>query len=108
MTGSKQPPLHAIALNIFTLCLSHQIYLELEWISRGEMNRLICDFDKWLNPLMFAELDYEWGLHTINGFADMHNVQLDCFNSRLGQWQWMPSLVIGVGKFIGCAPTMPY
>ena len=88
LTGSRQPPLHAIALNIFTLCLSHQIHLEPEWIPRGENEQAdfisrILDFDDWmLDPVMFAELDHEWGPHTIDRFADMHNAQLDRFNSR--------------------------
>ena len=43
----------------------------------------IFDFDDWmLDPVTFTELDHEWGPHTIDRFADMHNTQLDRFNLR--------------------------
>ena len=63
--------------------LSHQIHLEPEWIPRGQNEQAdfisrILDFDNWmLDPLMFAELDHEWGPQTIDRFADMYNAQLD-------------------------------
>ena len=41
------------------------------------------DHDDWrLNPAVFKELDIEWGPHSIDRFADMHNHQVQRFNSR--------------------------
>ena len=39
-----------------------------------------------LNPAVFQELEVMWGPHTIDRFADMHNRQLERFNSRY----WSP------------------
>ena len=35
-TGSRQPQLQALALNVFTVCMTNQIRLEPEWIPRSE------------------------------------------------------------------------
>lgn len=43
----------------------------------------IVDYNDWqLNPALFWQLDLLWGLHTVDRFADNHNVQLACFDSR--------------------------
>ena len=88
MVGSKKDELHAIALKIFALAVQHCIRLEPEWIPR-ELNEKadylsrIVDLDDWfLNPAIFAELDSQWGPHTIDRFASFSNTQLPRFNSR--------------------------
>ena len=35
----------------------------------------ILDFDDWM-LVMFAELDHEWGPHTIDRFVDVHKAEL--------------------------------
>ena len=39
-----------------------------------------------LNPAVFQELEVMWGPHTIDRFVDVHNRQLERFNSRY----WSP------------------
>ena len=91
-TGSKRPQLHTIALNVFNICLYHQIHLEPEWIPRNENEQAdyisrIIDLDDWmLDPQVFPELDVRWGPHTVDRFADVYNKQLSRFNSRF----WSP------------------
>ena len=86
--GSRQANLQTLALNIFTLCMANQIRLEPEWIPRKENEQAdfiskIIDYDDWmLDPVVFAELDCDWGPHDVDRFADVHNKQLKCFNSR--------------------------
>ena len=86
--GSRQANLQTLALNIFTLCMANQIRLEPEWIPRKENEQAdfiskIIDYDDWmLDPIIFAELDCDWGPHDVNRFADVHNKQLKRFNSR--------------------------
>lgn len=91
-TGSRRPQLHALALNIFTICVANQIRLEPEWIPRSENEQAdfisrIEDYDDWmLDPKEFASIDNLWGPHTIDRFADVYNRQTDRFNSRF----WNP------------------
>ena len=68
--------------------MNNQIRLEPEWIPREEnefadyLSRVF-DYDDWmLNPAVFQELEVMWGPHTINRFTDVHNRQLERFNSR--------------------------
>ena len=82
-TGSKQPNLQALAINTFSSCLSHHIKFEPEQILRGENEQAdqIIDYDDWmLDPVVSAKLDNEWGSHSIDRFADVHNRQLEHFN----------------------------
>lgn len=45
------------------------------------------DKDDWkINPIVFQELDFWWGPHTVDRFADHLNTQLLRFNSRY----WCP------------------
>ena len=86
--GSRKAILQVEALAIFGVCVSSCIRLEPEWIPREEnekadfISRLV-DHDDWrLNPAVFRELDRKWGPHSIDRFADMHNHQVQRFNSR--------------------------
>ena len=86
--GSKKPLLQVEALAIFAVCVNDCIRIEPEWIPREEnekadyISRLV-DHDDWkINPVIFEELDRKWGPHTVDRFADMHNCQIDRFNSR--------------------------
>ena len=89
---SGKPALQREALAIFAVCVAECIRLEPEWIPRESnekadyISRLV-DHDDWkLNPIIFKELDTRWGPHTVDRFADMHNYQLQRFNSRF----WNP------------------
>ena len=86
--GSRQPQLQEVALKIFSLTIHCQIRLEPEWVPREEneqadyLSRII-DLDDWfLDPAIFAQLDAQWGPHSVDWFADSYNKQLDRFNSR--------------------------
>ena len=66
--------------------------MEPEWIPR-EQNKLadylsqLVEYNDWmLNPEVFSALDAEWGLHTVDRFANSVNNQLVRFNS----WYWEP------------------
>ena len=90
--GSRKPTLQEEALAIFATGVNNQIRLEPECIPREEnefadyFSRVV-DYDDWmLNPIVFHELDIMWGPHTIDRFADVHNRQLERFNSRY----WSP------------------
>ena len=91
-TGSRRPQLQALAFNVFSICVANQIRLEPEWIPRGlneqaDFISRIEDFDDWkLDPREFTKIDVLWGPHTIDRFADVHNKQLERFNSRF----WNP------------------
>ena len=72
---------------IFATGVNNQIRLEPEWVPREEnefadyLSRIV-DHDDWmLNPVVFQELHVMWGPHTIDRFADVHNRQLERFNS---------------------------
>ena len=76
------------AVRVFELCVTSQIHLEPEWIPR-EKNQLadylsrIIDYDDWyLDPSMFVRLDYLWGPHSVDRFANHLNTHLPRFNSR--------------------------
>ena len=78
--GSRQLALHTEALGIFAACLSNNIRIELEWISRDE-NELanyyscIVDYDGYmLHPALFQWLDSIWGPHTVDRFASQTNI----------------------------------
>ena len=86
--GSRLPELQVLALSIFRTAFANNIYLEPEWLPReenqvaDEFSRII-DVDDWMiNPSIFAWVDYFWGPHTVDRFANCHNAQLDRFNSR--------------------------
>ena len=62
--------------------------MEPEWIPRAEneiadyISRIV-DYDDWsLNPIVFNELDRQWGPHTVDRFANGCNNQVPRFNAR--------------------------
>ena len=72
LVGSRKEHLQLEVLKVFSLCVSHGIHLEPEWIPRKE-NELadyisrIVDSDDWqLEPILFAWLDNVWGPHTVD------------------------------------------
>ena len=84
---SRRPQLQEVAIRIFSLTIQCQIRLEPEWVPREQneqadyLSRII-DLDDWLlNPEIFAQLDAQWGPHTIDRFASCDNRQLPRFNS---------------------------
>ena len=86
--GSRTKELHAVALRIFSLAVQYGIKLEPEWIPRelnakaDQLSRIV-DLDDWfLNPVVFSQLDKQWGPHTIDRFASHANTQLQRFNSH--------------------------
>ena len=90
--GSGKRHLQNETLNIFYICSSPGITIEPAWIPRSENDRAdylskIVDKDDWLiNPSIFRWLDYMWGAHSIDRFADEHNHQLPRFDSKF----WHP------------------
>ena len=87
--GSRLPELQKIAVDIFQLCLIHDISIEPPWIIRSvnhftdALSKTV-DLDDWqLNPQVFLMLlNKEWGPFTIDRFASSSNTQLIRFNSR--------------------------
>ena len=70
--GSRLPELQKIAVDIFQLCLIHDITIESQWIPRS-VNHVadalskIVDLDDWqLNPRIFQMLNKQWGPITID------------------------------------------
>ena len=90
--GSKKPHLHALAIKVFSLLVQNHIKIEPEWIPRDLNERAdslsrIIDYDDWmLNPVVFAQIESLWGLHSIDRFASGQNRQISRFNSRC----WSP------------------
>ena len=86
--GSRKPILQGEALAIFSTGVNNQIRLEPEWIPREEnefanyLSRIVNHDDWMLNPVVFQDLDVMWGPHTIDRFADVHNRQLERFDSQ--------------------------
>ena len=91
--GSRKPILQEETFAIFTTGVNNQIRQEPEWIPREEnefadyLSRIV-DHDDWmLNPAVFQELKCYVGPHTIDRCADVHNRQLERFNSQyLNPW----------------------
>ena len=85
--GSGKGHLQAEAVKIFTLCRSHALCIEPEWIPREQneiadyLSRTV-DCDDWfINPLVFKQIELLWGPHTVDRFASHLNAQLPRFNS---------------------------
>ena len=94
--GSRHPHLHREAVLIFQLCQSRGIQLQAQWIPREENVRAdaflkIRDEDDWqYNPRLFAEVNQEWGPHSIDLFASACTSQLTRFGSRF----WNPGCTV--------------
>ena len=90
--GSKTAALQKEVFAIFSFSIANKIRIEPEWIPREENQQAdylshLVDYDDWqIHPRNFAELDYEWGPHSIDRFASFCNAQLPHFNSRF----WNP------------------
>ena len=80
--GSMKPELQEIALQIFHLCLSNNILLEIDWIPRGENDYAdylskIFDFDDWgVLKNVFDYFNLIWGPYTCDRFADSKNYKV--------------------------------
>ena len=86
--GSRVKELQSLALEIFELCVTNCISLEMKWIPRDLNTKADClsriiDFDDYtLNDDMFRMLDVRWGPHSVDSFACSYNTKLARFNSR--------------------------
>ena len=92
-SGSKKEHLQEGAIEIYNVCLTHNIKLDVEWIPHSaneyaDVISRVIDYDDWsLNPDIFLVLYANWGPHTIDCFASPENAQLPRFHSRF----WSPS-----------------
>ena len=86
--GSRVKVLQSLALEMFALCVTNCILLEMKWIPRDLNAKAVClskiiDFDDYaLNDDMFRMLDVRWGPHSVDRFACSYNTKLARFNSR--------------------------
>ena len=72
--------LHRLAMSIFNTCIKRRIKLEIQWISRTEMQKA----------------DYiTWGPHSVDCMANLYNIKIPRFFSRF----WNPG-TIGVDFFM--------
>ena len=81
--SSRKTRVHLLPVLKIILELSQSGSLELmtDYLSR------VVDYDNYmLNPAVFQWLDSLWGPHTVDGFADPKNAQVERFNSRF----WAP------------------
>ena len=86
--GSAKAHLQNIAINIFTLCLSHNIKLIATWVRR-EHNQVadyyskLRDTDDWsIDQTTFNKINERFGRFTIDRFADNLNSKTTRFNSK--------------------------
>ena len=80
--------LHQLALSIFKIALRYSIDLQIDWIPRSlnqhadSISRIV-DFDDWgVSFEFFLHIDFIWGPHTVDRFADSKNHKLTRFYSR--------------------------
>ena len=86
LNGSKMLVLQKLALEVFQMCVVHNITIEPEWIPSHYISKTV-HYDDWmLHPVIFAQLDSLWGPHSVDRFANLHNRQIERFNSRF----WTP------------------
>ena len=80
--------LQELVIDIFQLCIQHNIQLVLEWIPReenifaDEISKSINVHDYMLSPDIFAALDILWGPHTIDHFSSFKTRQIPRFCSH--------------------------
>ena len=91
--GSMRKDLHVIALKIFQFCVDNGIELEMQWIPQTKLDMAdfisrIIDVDDWQITVtsFFEFLDYIWGPHTVDCFANFCNKKVNKFYSRF----WNP------------------
>lgn len=98
--GSMKQELQDIAFEIFNLCISNAINLEMEWIPRSENSMAdyvsrIEDYDDWgISFQTFSMIQSKFGVLTIDWFASDYNAKILRFFSRF----WNPSC-LGVDAF---------
>lgn len=88
--GSGKGHLQVLALRVAEICLTSRISIFPVWIPRcdngiaDELSRRFQeDCDDWqLEPAWFRYLDFIWGPHTVDRFANDQNTQLSVFNSN--------------------------
>jgi hypothetical protein len=90
-SGSKVDELQSIALQIFTICITLGISLDIQWIPRDknlaadEISKII-DFDDYtFHDDVFNFIDVLWGPHSCDRFACHYNSKLQNFNTRYFQ-----------------------
>ncbi|XP_046567698.1 uncharacterized protein LOC124276085 [Haliotis rubra] len=86
--GSMKSHLQSIAVDIFDVCLKHNIDLSIQWLPRNGnlqadyLSRLV-DYDDWgIASVVFGSIDKLWGPHHVDRFASYYNAKLEQFNSR--------------------------
>ena len=91
--GSRKADRHNLAVNLYYTCRSTGVDLNCKWIPREE-NHLAdqiskcVDYDAWKTTAeLFQLLDYEWGPHSIDRFANATNTKTRRFNSQY----WNPA-----------------
>ena len=86
--GSRRQHLHNLAVNIFDLCVTHNITLQPSWIPReintsADFLAKIIDSDNWgVDPETFRYIEQCFGKFSIDRFADDLNRKCDRFNTK--------------------------
>ena len=86
--GSTKSVLQILALEIFNICIKHDVNIDMVWIPRGENERAdylsrTVDPDDWgISDLVFNIVESLWGPHEIDWFASDDNFKLTIFYSR--------------------------
>ena len=98
--GSMTPACHQLAIEIFSICFTAGIQLDIQWIPRAE-NTLadyiskFLDYDDWEITLdKFAILEHRFGPHSLDCFANYKNAKIKKFFSRF----WNPGAT-GIDAF---------
>lgn len=79
---ASKPELQAIAIEIFEVCMSFDIAMEIEWLPRSQNDKAdylsrIVDLDDWsMSAAFFQLVDSSWGPHTVDRFASFYNAQV--------------------------------
>ena len=90
--GSMTLKCHQLAIEIFSVCFTAGIQLDIEWIPRAENTRAdyiskFIDYDDWeITMDTFAILEHRFGPHTLDCFANCKNAKVKKFFSRF----WNP------------------
>ena len=90
--GSMKSHLHKVSLEIYQFAIQHNMDLYMEWIPRCQNERAdlisrTMDRDDWqVSKALFNFLDFKWGPHTFDRFADCINRKVEKFNSKI----WSP------------------
>ena len=88
--GSMKYELHRIAMDVFFLCITNGISLEIEWIPRTEneaadavsREAAVVDTDDWsITKNFFNILNNRWGPLTIDCFANDYNAKMNRYYS---------------------------